>query len=115
MGVGLLLAVPALTSGQETSNQLKKAQGDEKNKSPNGKKQKPEEKKPEEKKTGQKNNGAGKATPNMLATMNGRFLRRKPHLGTMLPDLSAFDEKGKPFSLASTRGNYTVLVFGCLT
>lgn len=38
-----------------------------------------------------------------------------PAVGSVLPDVSAFDEQGKPFSTKSLRGSYTVLVFGCLT
>ncbi len=43
------------------------------------------------------------------------FARRKPSIGDVVPDVVAFDENGKPFQLNSTRGKYTVLVFGCLT
>ena len=38
-----------------------------------------------------------------------------PAPGTMLPDVTAYDEQGDEFSTASLRGRYTVLVFGCLT
>ena len=38
-----------------------------------------------------------------------------PAVGSILPTVSAFDEQGNAFSTSSLRGNYTVLVFGCLT
>lgn len=40
---------------------------------------------------------------------------RPPAAGTQLPSVAAFDENGQPFSTDQLRGNYTVLVFGCLT
>jgi|TARA_B100000700_G_scaffold35885_1_gene34996 cytochrome oxidase Cu insertion factor (SCO1/SenC/PrrC family) len=36
-------------------------------------------------------------------------------LGSQLPEVSVFDEQGKPFSTRQLSGKYTVLVFGCLT
>ena len=44
-----------------------------------------------------------------------RFLKRDPKIGTRLPNVQAFDERGEPLELDSTRGKYTVVVFGCLT
>ncbi len=38
-----------------------------------------------------------------------------PQVGSVLPDLRAFDDQGREFSLAELRGEYSVLVFGCLT
>lgn len=38
-----------------------------------------------------------------------------PQVGTMLPDVSAFNDQGKTFSTRDLKGNYAVLVFGCLT
>ncbi len=35
--------------------------------------------------------------------------------GTLLPVIDVFDDQGKTISTASLRGNYNVLVFGCLT
>ena len=35
--------------------------------------------------------------------------------GTRLPVIKAHDEAGETISTASLRGNYNVLVFGCLT
>ena len=43
------------------------------------------------------------------------FLERAPLLNDHAPDVTAFDQHGTPFKLSSTRGQYTVLVFGCLT
>lgn len=44
-----------------------------------------------------------------------RFASRNPLLGTTVDNVTAYDESGDPFELASTRGKHTVLVFGCLT
>lgn len=44
-----------------------------------------------------------------------RFLEREPKVGTDLPEMEAFDADGLPFDFNSTRGSYTVVVFGCLT
>jgi cytochrome oxidase Cu insertion factor (SCO1/SenC/PrrC family) len=33
----------------------------------------------------------------------------------MLPDVVLYDEHGEEFSTTSLRGQYSVLVFGCLT
>ncbi len=38
-----------------------------------------------------------------------------PALGQPLPDLTVFDAEGKEFKLSSLKGDYSVLVFGCLT
>ncbi|MBM78997.1 MAG: hypothetical protein CMJ78_00185 [Planctomycetaceae bacterium] len=43
------------------------------------------------------------------------FERGSPAIGDALPDISGYDAKGKEFHLRSLKGNYTVLVFGCLT
>lgn len=43
------------------------------------------------------------------------FAKREPLMGSVIEGVSAYDEKGNPFDLESTRGKYTVLVFGCLT
>jgi len=47
--------------------------------------------------------------------LNARFERNSPKTGSLLPDVSAYDENGKKFKLRSLKGSYTVLVFGCLT
>ncbi len=38
-----------------------------------------------------------------------------PQPGSRLPDLTVYDQEGKPLALKSLRGSWTVLVFGCLT
>ncbi|HIE99363.1 MAG TPA: hypothetical protein EYG03_00790 [Planctomycetes bacterium] len=38
-----------------------------------------------------------------------------PQLGSELPDVVVYDEDGHEFSLNELRGEYSVLVFGCLT
>ncbi|MGI9517270.1 MAG: hypothetical protein ACR2NP_09505 [Pirellulaceae bacterium] len=46
---------------------------------------------------------------------DARFLPRKPTIGDPAPEVGGFDEDGYLFDLVSTRGKYTVIVFGCLT
>jgi hypothetical protein len=36
-------------------------------------------------------------------------------VGQPLPDIAVYDAEGKEFSLSSLKGDYSVLVFGCLT
>jgi cytochrome oxidase Cu insertion factor (SCO1/SenC/PrrC family) len=38
-----------------------------------------------------------------------------PAPGSLLPDVVVYDEDGREFSLTELRGEYAVLVFGCLT
>ncbi len=38
-----------------------------------------------------------------------------PALGQPLPDISVYDAQRKEFTLSSLKGDYSVLVFGCLT
>ncbi|MEO2015771.1 MAG: hypothetical protein ABGZ53_15525 [Fuerstiella sp.] len=38
-----------------------------------------------------------------------------PQLGSELPDVVVYSEDGREFSLSELRGEYAVLVFGCLT
>jgi cytochrome oxidase Cu insertion factor (SCO1/SenC/PrrC family) len=38
-----------------------------------------------------------------------------PGPGTPVPDVSVYDASGEEFSMRELRGQYTVLVFGCLT
>ena len=48
----------------------------------------------------------------------GEFAGRSslPRVGQAMPDVSAFDSNGKPFSLRQkTKGRHAVIVFGCLT
>ena len=48
------------------------------------------------------------------AGVNQRF-GGGPGVGKSLPDVDCYDAEGDPFNLRSLKGNYTVLVFGCLT
>ncbi len=43
------------------------------------------------------------------------FDRKAPAVGDQLPDLRAYNPAGEPIQLGNLKGNYTVLVFGCLT
>ena len=43
------------------------------------------------------------------------FEKQAPKIGSKLPELKVFDENGMNFNTSSLIGNYTVLVFGCLT
>ena len=43
------------------------------------------------------------------------FERSSPAVGDLLPEVTAYDADGKPFSLRSIKDNYSVIVFGCLT
>ncbi|MBC8352342.1 MAG: hypothetical protein H8E66_10155 [Planctomycetes bacterium] len=38
-----------------------------------------------------------------------------PKIGTTLPDITLYDDSGEEISTTSLRGQYSVLVFGCLT
>lgn len=43
------------------------------------------------------------------------FVKARPALGTILPDVTVYDPTGKEFKTSSLRGHYSVLTFGCLT
>ncbi len=45
----------------------------------------------------------------------GSFGSSTPNVGDTLPDITVYDSEGKEFNLRRMRGNYSVLVFGCLT
>jgi cytochrome oxidase Cu insertion factor (SCO1/SenC/PrrC family) len=47
--------------------------------------------------------------------VNRKFESNAPGIGEPLPDITVLDADGREFSLRSLRGEYTVLVFGCLT
>ena len=36
-------------------------------------------------------------------------------VGQRLPDITVYDADGKPFRMADLKGQYSVIVFGCLT
>lgn len=38
-----------------------------------------------------------------------------PEVGSALPDITLYNDRGEEFSTTSLRGQYSVLVFGCLT
>jgi len=45
-----------------------------------------------------------------------RFLELGPKVGEQLPALTIFDDMGNPVDIREiTKGNYSVLVLGCLT
>ena len=52
--------------------------------------------------------------PEFETSYNERFLKRNNLIGQK-PDVELFDSQGRPFSIASAEGKYTVVVFGCLT
>ena len=43
------------------------------------------------------------------------FVAAKPTIGDELPRVSVNTPEGQPFDMAQLDGQYTVLVFGCLT
>lgn len=43
------------------------------------------------------------------------FVKAKPAVGDVLPRLTVDTPEGRPFDMAELDGQYTVLVFGCLT
>lgn len=43
------------------------------------------------------------------------FDRNSPAVGDSLPDLQAYNPAGETIRLGELKGQYTVLVFGCLT
>lgn len=45
----------------------------------------------------------------------GGIGRNMPKVGERLPDVSGYDVDGRPVSLRDLKGDYKVLVFGCLT
>lgn len=58
--------------------------------------------------------------PSTVQAQQGRkneedFVKEKPAVGDMLPDLVVYSPDGKEVKTADLRGHYTVLTFGCLT
>lgn len=43
------------------------------------------------------------------------FVKAKPAVGDVLPRLTVDTPEGQPFDVTESDGQYTVLVFGCLT
>ena len=47
--------------------------------------------------------------------LNRRFETVSPAIGQPLPDITIYDENGEPFAVRDLKGQYSVIVFGCLT
>ena len=47
--------------------------------------------------------------------MMNAFERSAPAVGGPLPDISVYDSEGNPYRIGQLKGQYSVLVFGCLT
>jgi cytochrome oxidase Cu insertion factor (SCO1/SenC/PrrC family) len=45
----------------------------------------------------------------------GEWVKTKPTLGDVIPDVTVYDSSGKQLKTSDLRGHYTVLTFGCLT
>jgi len=43
------------------------------------------------------------------------FVRQRPAVGDLLPDVTVYDFNGQEVKTSSLRGQYVVLTFGCLT
>lgn len=57
----------------------------------------------------------GLAQPPRGRPQDQNFVETSPKIGEMVPDVKAFDAKGKEISLHQFKGSHTILVFGCLT
>lgn len=69
----------------------------------------------DKKDTAKKEKVSAKKPESPRERVNRRFAAKTPPIGAPLPDVSGYDADGKPFKLRSLQGNYSVLVFGCLT
>ena len=58
-------------------------------------------------------NGDGLVTEDEV--VEDPFEGSRPEVGQPLPDITVYDAEGKEFKLSSLTGDYSVLVFGCLT
>jgi hypothetical protein len=47
--------------------------------------------------------------------LNKSFESKSPSVGEQLPNLEAYNAAGETIRLGELKGDYTVLVFGCLT
>ena len=47
--------------------------------------------------------------------VNRQFDASAPRIGESLPDIAGLNEDGQEFRLSDLKGQYAVLVFGCLT
>jgi cytochrome oxidase Cu insertion factor (SCO1/SenC/PrrC family) len=43
------------------------------------------------------------------------FVKEKPAVGDVIPDVTVYTPDGKEFKTSELRGHYTVITFGCLT
>ncbi len=60
--------------------------------------------------------GGAAAQSGQAAAMMSGFENSAPTVGALLPDLTLYDDQGEKINLREiTKGQYTVLVFGCLT
>jgi cytochrome oxidase Cu insertion factor (SCO1/SenC/PrrC family) len=59
--------------------------------------------------------GQSRQDPSTREGVMQDFDRRSPAVGEPLPDLKAYNAAGETIQLGLLKGNYTVLVFGCLT
>ncbi|MDA1049888.1 MAG: hypothetical protein O3C40_05345 [Planctomycetota bacterium] len=59
--------------------------------------------------------GQPKQAPSARDGVIQSFARKSPAVGEQLPHLNAYDAAGETIQLGDLKGNYTVLVFGCLT
>jgi len=50
-----------------------------------------------------------------VGVAHAQFRTPMPGPGDKLPDLTIYDDQGQDFQLTRLKGQYTVLVFGCLT
>lgn len=55
------------------------------------------------------------AQPSARGQLQSRFAAKAPAIGAELPDASGFTADGEPINLRDLKGDYSVLVFGCLT
>lgn len=46
---------------------------------------------------------------------NSRPFTQGPEIGAELPEITGFDAEGNEFPLSNLKGQYSVVVFGCLT
>jgi cytochrome oxidase Cu insertion factor (SCO1/SenC/PrrC family) len=51
----------------------------------------------------------------LLERLDRIFQETSPPLGAKLPNITLHDATGKKFRLRNLKGQYTVLLFGCLT
>lgn len=47
--------------------------------------------------------------------VNRQFAATSPAIGSLLPDITIHDRRGKALPLRSLKGSHAVIVFGCLT